>query len=52
MNEGLLDSEPCSVCGREPLECICVLAPDFPDNELDLGEDYYGWDPSEEEEQL
>lgn len=26
-------AEPCSVCGREPDECICAMAPDFLDDQ-------------------
>lgn len=33
--------EPCGYCGREPDECICHLAPDFPDDVIDeLDTDY------------
>lgn len=40
-----LNSEPCSVCGREPAECVCALAPDFPDEELaEIEDDHYDWD--------
>ena len=49
--EELSNSEPCSVCGRESAEWVCALAPDFPDEELDLNEDYCGWDPNEEKEE-
>ena len=26
-------NEPCSVCGREPDECICGMSPDFLDDQ-------------------
>lgn len=26
-------TEPCSVCGREPDECICMSSPDFLDDQ-------------------
>jgi len=51
MSGGLFDSEPCSVCGREPDECICGMAPDFPDDATDIDDDYYEWDFFENEEE-
>lgn len=42
-------SEPCLYCGREQEECICHLAPDFPDDAIDeLDTDYLNWDYLEE----
>jgi hypothetical protein len=52
MNEELFNSEPCSVCGLEPNECICMLAPDFPDEvTADIDNEYYDWDFYGEDEQ-
>jgi len=28
-------AEPCNYCGREADECICALAPDFPDDPIE-----------------
>ena len=40
----------CDYCGREPDECVCRLAPDFPDEPiLELDTDYLDWDFDEEE---
>lgn len=43
-------TEPCDYCGREPDECVCHLAPDFPDDPIEeLDTDYLDWDYYEEE---
>lgn len=43
-------SEPCDYCGNEPDECVCHLAPDFPDDPiLELDTDYLSWDFYEED---
>lgn len=43
-------AEPCNYCGREVDECICELAPDFPNDEiLELDTDYLSWDHYEED---
>lgn len=37
-------AEPCNYCGREADECICALAPDFPDDYIEeLDGDYLDW---------
>ena len=47
-------AEPCFTCGREPEECICGFAPEFPDDysmpELDTAP--LDWDiyPDEEDD--
>lgn len=39
------NEEPCDYCGNEPDECICHLAPDFPDDPIDeLDTDYLDWE--------
>lgn len=44
-------AEPCMYCGREPDECVCHLAPDFPDDPIEeLDTDFLDWDYYEEEE--
>lgn len=45
------NTEPCLTCGREPDECVCHLAPDFPDDPIDeLDTDYLDWDYYEEDQ--
>lgn len=42
--------EPCDYCGHEPVDCVCSLAPDFPDDPiLELDTDYLDWDHYEED---
>ncbi len=44
------DQPYCSVCGREPEECICAMAPDLPDSFGDeIESDYLDWQFYEEE---
>ncbi len=43
--------EPCGYCGNDPDECVCHLAPDFPDDPiLELDTDYLDWEFYEEED--
>jgi hypothetical protein len=36
--------EPCGYCGNEPAECVCHLAPDFPDDPIEeLDTEYLDW---------
>ncbi len=45
-----MEDEPCGYCGNEPDECVCHLAPDFPDDPiLELDTDYLDWLYYEEE---
>jgi len=38
-------SESCAVCGNEPEECICAMAPDFPDDLCEgIEDDDLDWD--------
>lgn len=40
----------CDYCGREPEECVCKYAPDFPSEpDLEIDTDYLDWDFDEEE---
>jgi hypothetical protein len=42
---------PCHTCGRELDECVCGLAPDFPDDPIpELDTDQLDWDHYEEED--
>jgi len=42
--------EPCDYCGSEPDECVCHLAPDFPDEVIpELDTDMLDWEHYEEE---
>jgi hypothetical protein len=42
--------DPCDYCGNDPDECVCYLAPDFPDEPIpELDTDYLNWDHYEEE---
>ncbi len=44
-------SEPCDYCGNEPDECVCHLAPDFPDDLIrELDTDYLSWEHYEEDD--
>lgn len=52
MEGKVLKMEPCCYCGREQDECICELAPDFPEDEdLYLDTDYLSWDYVERPEE-
>ncbi len=45
------DEEPCDYCGNDPDECVCHLAPDFPDDPvLELDTDYLDWAHYEEDD--
>lgn len=45
MKANQMIDEPCDYCGNEPDECVCHLAPDFPDDPvLELDTDYLDWD--------
>lgn len=41
--------EPCDYCGNEPEECVCHLAPDFPDEVIpELDTNMLDWEHYEE----
>ena len=43
-------TESCDYCGNDHDECMCHLAPDFPDEPIsELDTDYLDWDHYEEE---
>lgn len=40
-----MNTEPCDYCGNDQEECICHLAPGFPDDPIqELDSDYLDWD--------
>lgn len=44
--------DPCDYCGNDPDECVCHLAPDFPDEPIpELDTDYLDWDHYQEDEE-
>lgn len=43
--------DPCDYCGNDPDECVCHLAPDFPNEPIpELDTDYLDWDHYMEED--
>ena len=47
----MIVGEPCDYCGNEPDECVCHLAPDFPDDLVEeLDTDYLDWAHYEEDD--
>ncbi len=40
-----IPNEECAVCGNEPDECVCAMAPDFPDDLCEgIEDDDLDWD--------